>query len=32
MRVALKTEELHFSDLQYIYICIYTSHTYAIVH
>ena len=30
MRVAPKRDNLHFSDLQYIYICTYALHTYAI--
>ena len=32
VKVAPKRDELHYSDLQYIYICIYVSHIYAIVN
>ena len=31
MWVAPKRDKLHFNDLQYIYICMYASHTYASV-
>ena len=31
-RVASKRDKLHFSDLQYIYICKYVSYTYASVN
>ena len=32
MKVAQKRDKLHFSDWQYIYICIYASQIYASVN
>ena len=32
MKVTPKRDKIHFSDLQYIYICIYASHMYVSVN
>ena len=31
MKIAIKRDQLHFSDLQYIYLCVYALHIYALV-